>query len=252
MADRQQPPPDYKRMSLDKIIEAMTADLEGPSGHYVQFGIPPSQPANIATSNWSDYASPSIHPHPQPPTHQNHPNHPNHSHPHQSSLYLPEPFDTQAEPIYFPPQTVNHLGITENNDLVGTIDVGNGNFINVIYGNTSQMVTEEVPNMSYPHPMDREYGLFEQRIHHSLQNSTTNGKQLIDNLVGNWVPNQSGTYSPFGGSPNVTPVPHSSPEVEEVPKVCNFIYLSLEIHQRFLNFHKHSNFSATVTQVILL
>ncbi|XP_063980060.1 uncharacterized protein LOC135164024 [Diachasmimorpha longicaudata] len=211
MADRQQPPPDYKRMSLDKIIEAMTADLEGPSGHYVQFGIPPTQ-----SPNWLHYPSPGLHsplPHhpaslPQMPM--------------QPPIFMPESFDSPpGEPIYFPPQTVNHLGITENNDLVGTIDVGNGNFINVIYGNASQMVPEQVPSMS-PYTnrqmMDREYGLFDQRIHHNPQNTTTNGKQLIDNLVGNWVPNQSGTYSPFGGSPNVTPGPHSSPEVE-VPKV---------------------------------
>ncbi|XP_011310557.1 uncharacterized protein [Fopius arisanus] len=217
MADRQQPPPDYKRMSLDKIIEAMTADLEGPSGHYVQFGIPPSQPP--LSTNWSDYPSEPIHPHPPPaPLPASHPQIPL-----QPPIYLPEAFDTPSgELIYFPPQTVNHLGITENNDLVGTIDVGNGNFINVIYGNASQIVPEDVPSMS-PYSnhqmMDREYGLFDQRGHHNLQNSTTNGKQLIDNLVGNWVPNQSGTYSPFGGSPNVTPVPHASPEVEEVPKV---------------------------------
>jgi DnaJ family protein C protein 14 len=46
-----------------------------------------------------------------------------------------------------------------------------------------------------------------------------NGKQLIDNLVGNWLPNQSGTYSPFGGSSNVTPVPHIPPEIKEIEQV---------------------------------
>ena len=58
-------------------------------------------------------------------------------------------------------------------------------------------------------------------------NSNSNGKQLIDNLVGNWVPNQSGTYSPFGGSPNVTPVPQfgDTKEVEELPRNPSNIHL---------------------------
>ena len=49
--------------------------------------------------------------------------------------------------------------------------------------------------------------------------STSNGKQLIDNLVGNWVPNQSGTYSPFGGSSNVEPVFQSLPDVQGVEEL---------------------------------
>lgn len=48
----------------------------------------------------------------------------------------------------------------------------------------------------------------------STQNS--NGKQLIDNLVGNWVPNESGTYSPFGGSSNITSLPQSPSALQEL------------------------------------
>lgn len=37
------------------------------------------------------------------------------------------------------------------------------------------------------------------------QQSTPNRTQLIENLVGNWIPNTSGTYSPFGNVPAYKP-----------------------------------------------
>jgi len=227
MAEQQQTPPGFKHMSLDKIIEAMTADLESSSGHYVQFGVTPQQ----ATShNWNDYTPGQTRHHisSQPP-------HPNSSGmqpitPMTTSLYMrdmPGYEATTAESIYFPPRTVNHLGINENNDLIGTIDVGGGNYINVIYGNASQIMAEQcqLPNITpYANQgiVDQEYGLFSDQhmaIPSELPSQNFNGKQLIDNLVGNWVPNQSGTYSPFGGSPNITPVPQSVPDIRETEEL---------------------------------
>lgn len=232
MAEQQQPPPGFKHMSLDKIIEAMTADLEGPSGHYVQFGVTPQQ--TPSQHSWGEYPSGQTRHH---ITSQ--PAHPNSSgiqpmasmasHP----LYMqdmPSYDSATTDSIYFPPQTVNHLGINENNDLIGTIDVGGGNYINVIYGNASQIMAEQcqLSNMTpYTNQniVNQEYGLFNDRrmsVPCELPTPNFNGKQLIDNLVGNWVPNQSGTYSPFGGSPNITPIPPSIPadvrETEELPR----------------------------------
>ncbi|XP_015601371.1 dnaJ homolog dnj-5 [Cephus cinctus] len=229
MAEQQQSPPGFKHMSLDKIIEAMTADLESSSGHYVQFGVTPPQ---TSPHNWGDYSSGQTRhyingqpPHPSPPSLQS-------INPIASPLYMQEmpSYDTStADPIYFPPQPVNHLGINENNDLVGTIDVGGGNYINVIYGNASQIMAEQcqlnnLTTYNNQGMLDREYGLFSEQqvpVSPTLPTQPSNSKQLIDNLVGNWVPNQSGTYSPFGGSPNVTPVPQSTPEIrepEELPR----------------------------------
>lgn len=220
MAERPQPPPGCKRMSLDKIIESMTADLENSAGQYVQFGVTPPQ----ATSHgWGDYPSgqPRHYLTTQPPAS------PQTINPLPSPIYaMPEipAFEPPApDPIFFPPQPVNHLVINENNDLVGTIDVGGGNYINVIYGSASQIMPEQcqlgsLASYNTQTALDREYGLFgDQRpmIPQNLTPQTSNGKQLIDNLVGNWVPNQSGTYSPFGGSPNVTPVPQGTPEIRE-------------------------------------
>lgn len=229
MAERQQPSPGCKRMSLDKIIESMTADLENSAGQYVQFGVTP--PPQTTPHTWSDYptgqtrhymtgpASLSPQPGIQP------------INPMQSPIYMPEisPYDPPSpDPIYFPSQPMSHLGINENNDLVGTINVGGGNYINVIYRNASQIMAEQcqinsLASYNSQSAIDREYGLFgEQRqipISPNLTPQTSNGKQLIDNLVGNWVPNQSGTYSPFGGSPNVTPVPQSTPEIREADEL---------------------------------
>ncbi|XP_044578172.1 dnaJ homolog dnj-5 [Cotesia glomerata] len=247
MAERQQSPSESKRMSLDKIIDAMTADLKNPSENYVQFGATQSQ---TTTPSWGHYLtsnSRNYSANQSPPlSHQVH-------HPNSTPNILPvnsvsPPIYMQdvprynntnniGDPIYFSSQAVNHLGINENNDLIGTIDVGGGNYINVIYGNGPVIVSDQcqVNNLSGYNghqsvARDREYGLFnEPRVpvqHNSNCHQNTNGKQLIDNLVGNWVPNQSGTYSPFGSSPNVTPVQNSisvgaveqKKEVEELPK----------------------------------
>lgn len=167
MAEQQQSPADFKRMSLDKIIEAMTADLESSNGHYVQFGVNPQQTTSLT---WRDY----------PPGQPRHyiTNQSPHSNPSTmqamtsmgSPLYMQNMsnYETATDSIYFPSQAVNHLGINENNDLIGTIDVGGGNYINVIYGNASQIMAEQcqVPNMApyrNQNMIDREYGLFNDR-----------------------------------------------------------------------------------------
>lgn len=222
MAEQQQSPPDFKHMSLDKIIEAMTSDLESSNGHYVQFGINPQQ---TATHNWGDYSSnqtrhyiTSQTPHTNPSTIQP-------MNPMGGPLYMHDMsnYESTTDSIYFPSQAVNHLGINENNDLIGTIDVGGGNYINVIYGNASQIMAEQcqlsnITSYRNQNIIGHEYGLFNDRhitVPSELPPQNFNGKQLIDNLVGNWVPNQSGTYSPFGSSPNVTPVPQLNVDVRE-------------------------------------
>ncbi|XP_015514371.1 dnaJ homolog dnj-5 [Neodiprion lecontei] len=231
MAEQEQHAPGCKRMSLDKIIESMTADLENSAGQYVQFGVtPPSQTTVQPPHGWGDYTPGQARHYltNQPPLSAQPGRQP--MNPIPSPIYMPEipPYDPPSpDPMYFPPQPINHLGLNENNNLVGTIDVGGGNYINVIYRNPTQIMAEQRQLntlTSYnSHNADREYGLFgDQRqmpISPNLTPQSSNGKQLIDNLVGNWVPNQSGTYSPFGGSPNVTPVPQSTPEIRETEEL---------------------------------
>ncbi|KAG5325507.1 DJC14 protein, partial [Pseudoatta argentina] len=223
MAEQQQTSPGFKHMSLDKIIEAMTPDLEGSNGHYAQFNVPSQQ---TTSRNWGDYVPGQTRHHvTSQPTHSN--SGIQSMTPMTTSLYMQDMSNydtTTTDSIYFPSQTtVNHLGINENNDLIGTIDVGGGNYINVIYGNASQIMAEQcrLSNMtSYSNQsiVNQEYGLFNDQhmiVPSELPSQNFNGKQLIDNLVENWVPNQSGTYSPFGGSPNITPVPQAVRDVRE-------------------------------------
>lgn len=228
MTEQKHTPSEFERMSLDQIIEVVTADLENSAGHYVQFGMPSQQ---STSHNWSDYnpnriqrymPGPTAHPNTSNIQSLNSMSAPVYMHPETSTYDSPMP-----EQIYFPPQTVNHLGINENNDLVGTIDVGGGNFINVIYGNATQIMAEQcqlnnMNSFNNQSLIDREYGLFgnqQMSVSPNLTAQNSNSKQLIDNLVGNWVPNQSGTYSPFGGSPNVFPVPKTTPEVKDTDEL---------------------------------
>ncbi|XP_071631548.1 uncharacterized protein [Temnothorax longispinosus] len=211
-------------MSLDEIIEIRNPDFEGSNGHYAQFSVPPQQ----ATSrNWGDYvpgqarhhlASQPIHSNPsgiQPVTPMT-----------PTSLYMQDMPNYDAattDSMYFSSQaTVNHLGIIENTGLIGTINVRGGNYINV-YGNASQIMAEQcclsnVTPYSNQNIVNQEYGLFNAQrmtVASEMPNPNVNGKRLIDNVAGNWVPNQSGTYSPFGGSPNITPVPQAVRDVRE-------------------------------------
>ncbi|XP_034944852.1 dnaJ homolog dnj-5 isoform X2 [Chelonus insularis] len=188
MAERQQTPSDLKCRPLDKIIEAMTAGLENSSENYVQFGVNPLQ---TVSPHWGDYLANRERDYlMNQPLHQI-PNLPS-MNPVSAPIYMQDiaAYNTNTgDPIYISPQSVNHLGINENNDLIEQCQVNNlPSFIN------------------HQGVIDREYGLFnDQRItvQHNNSNQSTNGRQIIDNLVGNWVPNQSGTYTPFGGSSDV-------------------------------------------------
>ncbi|KAI5711861.1 hypothetical protein M8J75_003704 [Diaphorina citri] len=87
---------------------------------------------------------------------------------------------------------------------------GHDNYMS--YGNMQQHYQNSYlqhHQQQYQHPpppqqqsIMRDYGLFANHNDQmmSSHNNTYPGHQLIDNLVGNWVPNQSGTYSPFGNS----------------------------------------------------
>ncbi|KAJ4439654.1 hypothetical protein ANN_07782 [Periplaneta americana] len=121
----------------------------------------------------------------------------------------------------------------ENHEVIGTMVDGGGNIVNVVYSGSNMMSPQSFHMVTHDnrdpmkHPLGgfipyqsgaidnsanhlRDYGLFnnsdiQQQSHqsgrqqpHHFQGTVNNRAQLIENLVGNWVPNQSGTYSPFG------------------------------------------------------
>ncbi|KDR16318.1 DnaJ-like protein subfamily C member 14, partial [Zootermopsis nevadensis] len=140
-------------------------------------------------------------------------------------------------------QQLNTMG--ENHEIIGTMVDGGGNIVNVVYSG-SNMSRQPYHVMAHDnrepmkHPIGgfipyqsgnlgnssnhlRDYGLFNssdvqqqspQSCRHQpqhFQGTVSNRAQLIENLVGNWVPNQSGTYSPFGCMDSgVRPVPSTN------------------------------------------
>ncbi|OXU21678.1 hypothetical protein TSAR_004041 [Trichomalopsis sarcophagae] len=227
MDDQQHSPPDYKRMSIEKLIEAMTSELGSGTRHVYNplFG-PQTQ-----SHNWTDYTPSQMQHYMTNSTLHSNPSNVQPVNPISSPLFMPDipPYNssmtattatttTDTEPeesIYFPAQTLNRLGINENNDLIGTIEQFNNKMNNIAsYTSNQGVIDQEYAPIGLFHSQPAQVPLSSSSI-----NPNTNGKQLIDNLVGNWVPNQSGTYSPFGGSPNLTPVPQLTPEAKETDEL---------------------------------
>ena len=137
----------------------------------------------------------------------------------------------------------------ENREVIGTVIDGGGNLFDVVYSSAASphsyhMVSHDsrgpmkhpiggfIPyqsgNLDHSNHL-RGYGLFSSDIQQSqqggrqqsqhFQGTVSNQAQLIENLVGNWVPNQSGTYSPFGCTDTgVRPLPPTNQQgIQTVP-----------------------------------
>lgn len=208
--------PISKKNSIDDIIDHMTADLQSYDGQYILLGSPPN-PQHI----WSEY----------PPS----PAHPMTVH---SPVYVQHSYDMQERQT--PPGMfyANANRTREGSgEMIGMMDVGGGNYVNVVfnpnnpgpqihpfipthhpdpnlgfihYQQQQHMQQQQQTQPSVPnHPsVQRDYGLFSPT---ASEATSQNNHQLIDNVVGNWLPNKSGTYSPFGN------VVHSQVETKEEP-----------------------------------
>lgn len=212
--------PGAKKRSIDEIIDHMTADLQSYDGQYILLGSPPN-PQNV----WSDYSSQQ-----------------GHSMTVHNPVFVQPSYDMQEKKVQeFPPQHgvfyPNTQRVHDNpGEMIGMMDVGGGNFVNVVFNptNASSQIHPFGPahhsdtNLGFIHyqqqqqqqqtqasnniPVHRDYGLFSS----GTETPSQNNHQLIDNVVGNWLPNKSGTYSPFG---NMT---HTQSEVrdEDTKNVC--------------------------------
>lgn len=106
-----------------------------------------------------------------------------------------------GHPVWTPPQPtgVYYQPVRENNEMM-MMDVGGGKYVNVVFSkpgaqefNQMGFIHYQQPppqNIVQPHIID-----YAQR---GYNESLPNGC-LIENVVGNWVPNRTGTYSPFPG-----------------------------------------------------
>jgi hypothetical protein len=144
--------------------------------------------------------------------------------------------------------------MAENHKVIGTVVDGGGNIVNVVYSGSNMISPQAYHMMPYNRlPMGgfisyqsgnldnscnhlRDYGLFssgdiqqqsqqfDRQQAQQFRGTLNNRAQLIENLVGNWVPNQSGTYSPFGCVDNgVRSAPPSTNqlEIQTVPVSSN-------------------------------
>ncbi|CAG9829749.1 unnamed protein product [Diabrotica balteata] len=157
--------------AMEKIIGNMTAEMQNVDGQYVPLGFTPpsstSEPLNWnQQTNYMNRYSPEVEQYPQ-----------------QRYNFIP-----QAQHMF------DANGYKKEYDLYksmqnGTADMG---LFETEYPYIPQMMNN-IPE----HPL--------LHSHHDAMPHVSNPSQLID-LVGNWmVPNNSGTYSPFGTSENYKP-----------------------------------------------
>ncbi|GLH01499.1 DnaJ-like protein subfamily C member 14 [Gryllus bimaculatus] len=114
--------------------------------------------------------------------------------------------------FYYAPQQQMSM-LTENHEVIRTVmDVGGGNL--VVYGGRSGDTPGGIiPQAFHMVPHDAR-----EPLAHPLGGFVPYHQpaQLIENLVGNWVPNQSGTYSPFGCADNGTkPTPATNQQTTQ-------------------------------------
>lgn len=160
-----------KKSSIDDIIDHITADLQSYDGKYILLG----QPSNNETQSiWQQRVT-------RQPENLN---------------YVQNPYQEQQSRI-------NSLDSNVYYPSNSFVDNSRNNYLPYVFSNQTQYqnnASESHYNYIYyqqnsNHPTP-DYGLF--NASNNYQNP-----HLIENLVGNWVPNQNGTYSPFGNSPHV-------------------------------------------------
>lgn len=201
-ADRPSSQPGTKKRSIDDIIDHMTADLQSYEGQYILLGSPP-----YSQHVWSQYSAQAGQQVPM-----------------QNPIFVQQSYDIQERKmqdftsqhgLFYPnpPRVRDGSG-----EMIGMVDVGGGNYVNVVFNptNTSNNIHHYIPsqmhhadtNVNYTHysqsqPQQQQINGNQPSSHHNYglfnnDNCGQRNRQLIENLVGNWAPNQSGTYSPFG------------------------------------------------------
>lgn len=159
-----------KKSSFDDIIERITADVQSYDGKYILLG----QPSNSETQSiWQQRVT-------RQPENLNYVQNPYQEQPRMNHLdsnlfYSPNSYVDNSPRNNYVPYVFNNSNQYQNTN--------NDSHYNYIY-------YQQNSNHS------NDYGLF------GSSNSYQN-HHLIEDLVGNWVPNQNGTYSPFGNTSHV-------------------------------------------------
>ncbi|KAJ8961048.1 hypothetical protein NQ314_005977 [Rhamnusium bicolor] len=176
--------------AMEKIIGNMTTEMQNIDGQYVPLGFTPP-PTTTESLNWAQ----------RPNTYMNHYNVHNID-PHLGHVsvdqFPQQPFNFMTQPPHlFEPNTYKkNMNSRSDYDMYksmqnGASDMGlfDRDYRLLLPQN---MQRQMVNNISDHHVLHQ---------HQEPTSHTSNRTQLIENLVGNWmVPNNSGTYSPFGNS----------------------------------------------------
>ncbi|KAJ8946885.1 hypothetical protein NQ318_008241 [Aromia moschata] len=192
MGDKNRP---CSNEAMEKIIGNMTAEMQNLDGQYVPLGFTHVPPA-AESLNWTQ----------QPNTYINHYNvhspepHINYSpidqYPQQSFNFIPQPN------LYETNTNNKNMSSLSDYDMYkplqnGTSDMGlfDSDYRVILPQNIQRQMVNPIPDHHILH-------------HHQEPppQHVSNRTQLIENLVGNWMmPNNSGTYSPFGNSETYKP-----------------------------------------------
>ncbi len=157
-----------KKSSIDDIIDHITADLQSYDGKYILLG----QPSNSETQSiWQ-----------------------------QRVTRQPENLNYVQSPYQEQPSRLNHLDSNLFYPSNSFVENSRNNYVPYVFNNSTQY-------QNTPADSHYNYIYYQQNSNHSspdygLFNPPNNyqNHRLIENLVGNWVPNQNGTYSPFGNT----------------------------------------------------
>lgn len=171
----------FSNEAMEKIIGNMTAEMKNIDGQYVPLGFSTPTTTTTETLSWNQQTNFINHFHADPIVGMEH-----YAAPQQSFSYI-----QPTSHIYETNGYKKNLSDYEMYKSMqnGVADMGLYDKDYRILLQNSQMMQNQVPD----------------HIHESMpQNS--NRTQLIEHLVGNWmVPNNSGTYSPFGNSESFKP-----------------------------------------------
>ncbi|XP_066602047.1 uncharacterized protein [Prorops nasuta] len=226
MSEQERSSDGYRCIPLNNYIQRTAADCETMNDGYVQFG---GTPQNVLASNWGGYAPCQIGRYIRNSVLQSSTVESTQNNSLMQSLYMENISNHEAnttDQIYYHQQSLGRgMSANEGSDLLKTMSIDGTNYINVSYSDGTASIPDNRPLPSYSPQtiVNREYGLFGEQsipLSHETISQNMNGKQFIDNLVGNWVPNQSGTYSPFGGTPNLAAPTTLAPEVSDFDKMA--------------------------------
>ncbi|VEN55463.1 unnamed protein product [Callosobruchus maculatus] len=181
--------------AMEKMIGNMTAEMQNVDGQYVPLGFTASPPNNSESINWTpqaNYMNPyAIH----------------NSEAVEMDQYPPQAFSflPQVAPLY----ETNSFKKSPEFEVYNPVPNG----------------ASEMGFVDYRLLLPQQHMVENVQEHPTQQQSTSNSPNhahLIEHLVGNWmVPNNSGTYSPFGNPEMYKPTVFDVPCEKELPNVMH-------------------------------